>query len=340
MMPRNPDPDRPPDVAEPSGELARQWHVPALSATILLLAAVVVALPVAIGSMVGEFRGRQGVIYDLQTGAAVDPDAAIDIENASSLNVAVIDLDEVAGSLTLAVSGNRVCAGACPAARLTFAALDDDASQRRGITPFATVSLAEGEAVFSEQVQLPVRGSPVRYPFDEYRIWLGFGAPPPQTGEAPPERPPDGASFSTLQNQLARFTMAPLEEGGPNRLTTAAARSLGIAQVHGLEFRRPAYLPIQAVLLVLLVAISSVLAVTTQPVQGLALGVGSLVLAVWGVRSVLVPSSLESVTAVDLALSGAILILLLGLAVRTALYLRQRARLRLRRPWQGVERPE
>ena len=335
MVKREPAPESGAEQTAPDSgaDLAKRWYAPALALTIVLLAVVAVSLPVAVGSMLTEFRGRQGVVYDLRTGEALEIDEAVAVDNASSLHVAVIGLDEVAGSLTLAVSGNRVCAGECPAIRLAFAALDDDASQRRGITPFTTVSLAEGETVFSDQIQLPVRGSPVRYPFDEYRIWLGFGAPPPEIALGLPQPPPAGVSFSTLQNQLARFTMDPLGEGGPDRLTTAAARSLGIQQIHGLEFRRPAYLLIQAVLLVVLVTVSSVLTVTMQPVRGLALGVGSLVLAVWGVRSVLVPGSLDSVTTVDLALSVTILILLLGLTLRTALYLRQRARLRLPHPW-------
>jgi hypothetical protein len=54
-------------------------------------------------------------------------------------------------------------------------------------------------------------------------------------------------------------------------------------------------------------------------------------LAIWGVRSVLVPSSLEAVTAVDLALSGVILLLLIGVALRAALHLHHRAGLRLPR---------
>ena len=101
--------------------------------------------------------------------------------------------------------------------------------------------------------------------------------------------------------------------------------------VYDLEFRRPAYLPVLAGLLVVFVAISSALALLTQPVDGLMLGVGGLILAIWGVRSVLVPSSLDAVTAVDLALSGVILLLLIGVAVRAALHLHRRAGLHLPR---------
>ena len=44
----------------------------------------------------------------------------------------------------------------------------------------------------------------------------------------------------------------------------------------------------------------------------LIVGIGSLILGIWGVRSVLVPSSLPVVTSIDLALSVIILFVLLG----------------------------
>jgi hypothetical protein len=103
------------------------------------------------------------------------------------------------------------------------------------------------------------------------------------------------------------------------------------AQVYNLTFHRPAYLPALATLLVVFVAVSSALALATQPVDGLLLGLGGLILAIWGVRSVLVPSWLQAITAVDLALSGVILMLLIGVAVRAAFHLHRRAGIHLPR---------
>ena len=54
-------------------------------------------------------------------------------------------------------------------------ALDDDADQRRGLPPSATLTLQPADIVFSQSVQLPVRGQPSLYPFDTYTIWLGVG---------------------------------------------------------------------------------------------------------------------------------------------------------------------
>jgi hypothetical protein len=64
-----------------------------------------------------------------------------------------------------------------------------------------------------------------------------------------------------------------------------------------------------------------------QPIQQLFVGSGSLVLGVWGVRSVLVPGSITFTTAVDLLLSMVILILLGGITIRATLFvMRSRGR--------------
>jgi hypothetical protein len=70
--------------------------------------------------------------------------------------------------------------------------------------------------------------------------------------------------------------------------------------------------------LVALIAISAALALFTRTVNELALGVGGLILGVWGIRSVLMPTLHPTLTAVDLALSWVILLLLLGFALRAA----------------------
>ena len=216
---------------------------------------------------------------------------------------------------------------------MTFYALDDDASQRRGIAPFATVTIPEGETAYSETVTLPARGSPTRYPFDAYRLRLGLDLPPPESepagGPPPGTSPTSGQVLGALQSQLVRFAMSPpvvVAALAPDGDAASAPRL-----VYDLEFRRPAYLPALAALLVVFVATSSALALLTQPIDGLMLGVGGLIPAIWRVRSVLVPSALEAVTAVDLALSGVILLVLIGVAVRAAFHLHRRAGLRLPR---------
>lgn len=356
METRHPDtPDRMP----PPG---RRWERYILAPTLLLVALALGLVPFVAVSMIAEFRGGQDTLYDLNQGHPVDADVEVDPGGAEYLNVAVIRLDEASRAVTLAISGNRDC-DACQAKRFTLFALDDDASQRRGFAPFATISVPEGETAFSETVTLPIRGSATRYPFDTYRLRLGLDLPPPDIileqaplsaspaatpgtpGQlpAPAPAPPtsdsgqtSGQVLGTLQNQLNRFTMA-----NPVLIATAPSTP-GQPSPHvvfDLEFQRPAYLPVLAVLLVVFVAVSSGLTLLTQPIEGLLLGVGGLILAIWGVRSVLVPSWLLAITAVDLTLSGVILVLLIGVAVRAALHLHHRAGIsvadtaRRRLPW-------
>jgi hypothetical protein len=85
------------------------------------------------------------------------------------------------------------------------------------------------------------------------------------------------------------------------------------------------------VALVLLIAISATVALFTRGLDELALGFGGIILGVWGIRSVLMPQSIGTVTAIDLALSWLILLLLLGLALRAALHFHRRSDLPLPR---------
>ena len=55
-------------------------------------------------------------------------------------------------------------------------------------------------------------------------------------------------------------------------------------------------------------------------------------LGVWGVRSILMPQSIGTITAIDLALSWLILLLLLGLSKRAALHFLHHSDIPLTRP--------
>ena len=175
----------------------------------------------------------------------------------------------------------RVCGETCPTVRLTFLALDDDATRRRGLSPFATVTLGATDTMYSETIQLPVRGTTVRYPFDTYELWLGIANPPADEAgdEAPPPRPAGSQFTATLQNQVPQLVMAPPVTIDPGRVQ-AQTGTLTLNVVQSLTFRRPEYLPVLTVVLVLLVAASSGLTLVTQPINTLVLGVGGLILAI------------------------------------------------------------
>jgi hypothetical protein len=74
------------------------------------------------------------------------------------------------------------------------------------------------------------------------------------------------------------------------------------------------------VLLVLLITTSGFFALFMRDLADLSLGIGGIILGVWGIRSVVIQGNLPSVTLVDTMLALVILLLLLGLAVRATLH--------------------
>jgi hypothetical protein len=305
---------------------------------VVLILAVLALLPIAVRSM-QEVLGRgPDPLYDFATGGVVSPETAEAAQaDAIYLNFGLVDLDEATGQVTLAVSGNRNCAAACPAMTLLFLALDDDADQRRGLPPSATVTLTPDDRIFSQAVLLPVRGQPSLYPFDQYQLWLGVGGAatlPDGTRLVLTPQTVAGRAVITLQNRIPDMMMtAPVTI--PLSSVRADTDPFGFLAVRGITLQRPAYLEVLAVVLVLLIAISAALALFTRGLDELALGFGGLILGVWGVRSILMPQALPTVTAIDLALSWLILLLLLGLALRATLHFHHHSdlpALRRRRP--------
>ena len=315
-----------PDVAPVAAGKAphRRWYRLALVVSLLLVALTLVTVPTTMTSM-GDVLGQApDPVYDLVTGRQVTgAEAAAAAANAVYVNLGLVDLDEGSGLVTIAVSGNRHCAGTCPTLALTLTALDDAVEQRRGLPPSAALTLTPADRVFSQSVQLPVRGQPNLYPFDDYLLWLGVAAV--ATDEHGTIQQLDPATVAaagtvTVQNRISDLVMPP-----PTPLTPRCTRAWpptrpAFLAAQSVRLERPAYLQRMAVTLVSLVAISAVLAVFTRGFNELLLGIGGLILGVWGVRSVLMPQPVPAVTTIDLALSWVIFLLLFGLSLRTVMH--------------------
>jgi hypothetical protein len=307
------------------------WPRLALVQAVLLLAAVVIALPVAFRSMgILLTDGQARTLYEFPSGQAATAAAteALASEN-YFFNIAAIDLDEDLGSITLAISGHRVCPDdVCPTLTFTLVSLEDDADVRRALPPSAPMTLTPDQEIFSQTIQLPVRGQPSQYPFDDYLLWLALSETVVDDGEKIVLTPAllRERAIITTQNQLRDFLMVPPVQIDPARVA-ALNDPHDFVGVQQLRFERPVHQEILAVLLILLIAVSAIMAVAMRSMTDLIVGIGSLILGVWGVRSVLVPSSLPVVTSVDLALSVIILFVLLGLSVRSALHFRRQSEL-------------
>jgi hypothetical protein len=313
------------------GTHAHLWPRLALVQAVLLLAAVVIALPVAFRSMGILLTDAQTrTLYDFPSGQAATAASTAALEESESyFNIAAIDLDEDLGSITLAISGHRICPNdVCSTLNLSLVSLEDDADVRRALPPSAPMTLAPDQEIFSQTIQLPVRGQPSQYPFDDYLLWLGLTGTVVENGEKIELTSGLLAkrALITTQNQLRDFLMAPPIEIDPAQVT-ALADPQEFVGVQELRFERPVHQEILAVLLVLLIGVSAIMAVAMRSMTDLIVGIGSLILGIWGVRSVLVPSSLSVVTSIDLALSVIILFVLLGLSVRSALHFRRQSEL-------------
>ena len=326
------EPSVAPEAAGPAPH--RRWYRLALVITLVLVALTLVTVPTTLTSM-GDVLGRTPKpVYDLVTGRQVSgAEVAAAESDAIYINVSLVDLNEGSGQITIAVSGNRNCAGTCPALTVTLTALDVDVEQRRGLPPSASLTVAPADRVFSQSVQLPVSGQPSLYPFDDYLLWLGVSGEATEADGTIHQLDPamvGGSRTITVQNRISDVVMPPPVPIDPGTIGAGSDPTTFLA-VQSMRLERPAYLQRMSVTLIVLIAISAVLAVFSRGFNELLLGIGGLILGVWGVRSVLMPQPVPAVTTIDLALSWVIFLLLVGLALRAAMHFYRHSELPL--PW-------
>ena len=101
--------------------------------------------------------------------------------------------------------------------------------------------------------------------------------------------------------------------------------------VDQLQWQRPVYLRIVTILLVILISASAVFALGLRTLHELVLGIGGIILGIWGVRSVVVQSELPDVTLIDVILAFVMLVLLLALSIRAARFFYVQSGLKIRR---------
>ena len=291
--------------------------------TAFVALSVVVTLPFSVKSVVDDILGPvTGRVVKISRDR---PDEAH--RNHTKLHLAMVAIDETQLLATIRVSGHHVCVGCDWSDRVLFVSVTQDDLDADGMPPSVGVTLPANSAEISEVIQLPVRGHPIHYPFDSYRLIVGVvlqrirGDAQPQTFSAADAR---GHLFLSVQELLPRQSMA-----GPIMLDRASIRAADdpfeYVEAFELHFERPRYLRVLAVLLVLLVAAAAAYSVFLRPLHDLVLNSGALVIGVWGIRSILTPQNLFYLTAVDLALSTVIIFTLGAITVRALLYVHDEA---------------
>jgi hypothetical protein len=288
----------------------------------VILGSLLLVTPFALGSIGNQLIDPpEQQVYHLMGSSTPNRQAA---GEGSYLNISVVGLDETKKLATLRVSGDRVCHSVCPAFTLRFFGLSDQSVHQAGLPPSATITVGEGSTVVSESVQLPVSGIPNRYPFDYYELLFATSAVPQdgQAGAAPlPTASGDDVTM-TLASNLPNFSLLP---PAVDHSANVSASDLPPATQHvaKLRFSRPTYIEILTVLLVVLMMAAALLTAITEPLRRLVVGIGSVLVGVWGVRAILVADAPPTITAVDLLLSVAVLILLYGVAIRVLLVVRR-----------------
>ena len=295
--------------------------------TALVVLSVLVTLPFSVKSVVDDILGPvTGRVVKLTRDR---PDRAH--PNHTKLHMAFVSIDETQLLATIRVSGHHSCVGCDWSDRVLFVAITQDDLDADGLPPSVGVTLAQSNAELSEVIQLPVRGHPIHYPFDTYRLIVGVvlqrlrANNQPQTLSAAEAK---GHFFLSLQELLPRQAMA-----NPIMLDRASVRAADdpfeYVEAFEVNFERPRYLRVLAVMLVLLMASAAAYSVFLRPLHDLVLNSGALVLGVWGIRSILTPQNLYYMTAVDLALSVVIIFTLGAITVRALLFIHDQAELGL-----------
>ena len=297
----------------------RQWPVRvAFVLIVILLLFTAVLAPLVVGNVVLTVLGSpQDQLYVIST--TPHREAA---PTHTDMFIQIVALEEARGRVTLQLAGYHICETACNwSDRISLYSLWDVA-QLEGLPPSASITLTPSRNAAIQEVQLPVRGQPVRYPFDSYQIRLGIGLERVFPDGTSQTVPPDEARrqlFLAIQPRLAQQTIdapVPLDtqqigaSGAPGEYVYATT----------LTIHRQFYLRVLTIVLVVLIAAASVYAVFLRAFQELIINVGGLILGIWGIRGILTPASVNYITAIDLSLSVVILFLLGAVTVRALLY--------------------
>ncbi len=310
-------------MTEPDADAKTKSHTAqriGFSAILLLLVVIAVVLPLAVSSAYASFATAQS-----DQRFSFTPSGTPHAVTYNRLRLRVIGLDEWGGQATIQVSGAHICNPTCDHdARFLFVSVPlQNARQEDGLPPAGTVNYPPDAVESSADIKLPVTGNSILYPFDSYRLRLGvvmvrvFND---KTTQILTPKEADGHLFLTLRTHVARLDM-----DKPLTVDPASVRPNNspyqYLYVEDLTFERPLYIKVLTILLVLLVSAAAAYAVFMRPFDQLVLNSGALVLGVWGIRAILLGTSVPGITAVDLALSVVILFMLVAITVRAMQYL-------------------
>lgn len=323
------------DVAQSSALTAGHVRHAYRAGLVVAISSVVISIiltPFAFMSLYAAFQNPAGVHgYDVMKPASLHGEW-------TKLNVSAISINEVAGEVVLRVSGFHNCPTVCNGVqRVQLFSVHADPSGALGPPPSVAINIPADSSEIEQQVTLPISGNLSRYPFDNYRLLLGatFSSVTPSGASTPiaPAAARGQLAFS-VSNAIPRVSLSAPRIMGTHEYDSTGALYDSVVE---LNFFRPVYLKVLTVLLTLLIVLAATYGVLFRPFTQIVPTVGALVLGVWGVRSLLVGSYPPDSTGVDLVLEGAILLLLLTVAIRAVVFMVPRAHLGFIRPKRSDE---
>jgi hypothetical protein len=292
----------------------RAGVIVAVVGTLLITAIVVVSLYETSVHLLGPPASPSYVLI-----GPPDPETTTQV---TDLHLLVTSLDETNGLLTIRVDGYQECRPTCEAnEQLVLVGLRTDEVRGRHLPPAAIVPLPTVSGPVAQTVQLPVRVQALRFPFDAFDLILGLTLLQADETKGAQHRPAAEAGARmhvTLQSELPQMNMSPPESRDAVSLHTEESR-YDYFLIDSLRFSRWRAGQGLTVVLVLLIAAAAAYAVFLRPLHDLILSTGGLVIGVWGIRSILVPSNIAGRTGVDIALGLVILFLLGAMSIRVAL---------------------
>ena len=173
------------------------------AATAMLLLAIAVTLPFSVASIVDHVLGpATGKVFPLMK----HPRTSL-APTFTRLHVAVISIDETRLSATLRVSGHHTCSDCAWTDRVLFVSLASDDVEAEGLPPSTNVLLPASSEGVSKLIELPLRGFPIRYPFDRYDMTLAVALqrvyPDGRIETISPEQTPQHLSLSLRESSRA-----------------------------------------------------------------------------------------------------------------------------------------
>jgi len=309
---------------------AIRWKDVPISVFILSagVVAILVALPVMLTSMAHDLRGEtDNTRYNAFTVAVVTvPESPPPGVDPTFVTVDMTKVDEGNRVVNITISGSRVCSGLCDQLSIHFFAMPDR-PDRWGMPESVKFDLPAATDTFSTKSTLPLFGKPQRFPFDDYHVNLGIaviatreGVP---TALSQPEIHERGIRIA-IEQEVPRFAMVPPTPLNPQQLGVEHD-PYDIAGGIRIWLDRARYLELLTIILMSLISLTSLMTVIRQKADDLVVGISGVILGMWGIRSVLVQTSFTGVTVIDLVLSLAICLLLLGALLRLTFHYRRRA---------------